>query len=164
MLVFCTTNIAIFRTAPDAAATVGAVFNAAIQLGSAIGIAVVSSIQSGVDSKIDQTLPGATHYEGRAAGFWFVFAVVVVEILAVLVFFKPQPTNADALPAATTNARSFLPSTGKKSTSSARSSREQTEKVGVVLDLTRARLESEKSEVDVEKGDQAKYNYRLENV
>ena len=51
MLTYTHTNIAIFRASPVAmAGTVGAIFNGALQLGSAIGISAVGSIESGVDA------------------------------------------------------------------------------------------------------------------
>lgn len=52
------------------AGTVGAIFNGALQLGSAVGLSVVTSIQTSVEKKHG----GPTSYSGRAAVFWFVLA------------------------------------------------------------------------------------------
>ena len=51
-LLFNNTNIAMFRHTPPAmAGTVGAVFNAALQVGSAVGIAAITSIQTNIDAQ-----------------------------------------------------------------------------------------------------------------
>ncbi|KAH7886565.1 MFS general substrate transporter, partial [Phlebopus sp. FC_14] len=91
-LVFATTNIAIFAvTPPEVAGTVGAVFNCALQLGTAVFSAATTSIQTTV-----QTSP--TAYNGRAAGFEFLVAYVAVQMLSVLIFFKNVPMATVALP------------------------------------------------------------------
>ena len=62
-----------------------------------MGLAAITSIQTSIDG--DQihaaSAPRPTTkaewtsaFRGRAAAFWFVFAVVVLETLAVLVFFR----------------------------------------------------------------------------
>ncbi|THH31696.1 hypothetical protein EUX98_g2500 [Antrodiella citrinella] len=85
MLTYTHANIAIFRTVPSSmAGTVGAIFNGALQLGSAVGLAAVSSIESSVE----KTHGGPTQYAGRAAAFWFVFGIVCVEIIAVAIFYR----------------------------------------------------------------------------
>ena len=66
------------------AGTVGAILNGAIQLGSAGGISLVSSIESSVEEKDG----GPAQYTGRAASFWFLLGVVVVELIAMLVFYR----------------------------------------------------------------------------
>ncbi|KIJ58604.1 hypothetical protein HYDPIDRAFT_34023 [Hydnomerulius pinastri MD-312] len=84
-LVFATTNIAIFAvTPPRVAGTVGAVFNCALQLGAAVFSAATTSIQTTVETS-------TTSYTGRAAGFEFLAAVVAVQMVSVLVFFKNLP-------------------------------------------------------------------------
>ncbi|KAI0073356.1 MFS general substrate transporter [Panus rudis PR-1116 ss-1] len=84
MLTFTHTNIAIFQTAPAAmAGTIGAIFNAALQLGSAVGISAVTSIQSTIESKRG----GSTSYSGRGAAFWFVVGIAGAEIIAMSIFF-----------------------------------------------------------------------------
>ena len=78
-------SIAIFRTSPASmAGTVGAILNGAIQLGSAVGISLVSSIESSIEDKDG----GPAQYTGRAASFWFLLGVVVVELIAMLVFYR----------------------------------------------------------------------------
>ena len=66
------------------AGTVGAIFNGALQLGSAIGISAIGSIQSGVA----QTHGDSDSYAGRAAAYWFLFAVVAAEFVAMAVFYR----------------------------------------------------------------------------
>lgn len=70
------------------AGTVGAIFNSALQLGSAVGIAIITSIQTSVQDK--DAPDGALKYKGRAAAFWFLLAVVCVELIALVVFYDPK--------------------------------------------------------------------------
>ncbi|EED82827.1 predicted protein [Postia placenta Mad-698-R] len=92
-------SIALFAvTPPEVAAMVGAMFSSALQLGSAAGTAIVTSIQS----TVTQSHGGERGWSGRAAGLWFLLAVAVAETLGVIVFMrrleppsaaKPQSTN-----------------------------------------------------------------------
>ncbi|KAG1897787.1 major facilitator superfamily domain-containing protein [Suillus fuscotomentosus] len=98
MLTYTHTNIAIFQAAPSSmAGTVGAIFNGALQSGSAIGLAGVSSIETSVEARHG----GSHEYSGRAAAFWFLFAIISIEIISVSIFYdrstdhKPQPTHGD---------------------------------------------------------------------
>ncbi|KAI0699504.1 MFS general substrate transporter [Cerioporus squamosus] len=85
MLTYTHTNIAIFRTSPSSmAGTVGAIFNGALQLGSAVGISAVGSIEASVEA----THGGPETYAGRAAAFWFLLALVVIEFFSMLVFYR----------------------------------------------------------------------------
>lgn len=85
MLIYTHAYIAIYRTTPSSmAGTVGAIFNGALQLGSAIGLAAISSIETSVEA----THGGPTLYTGRAMTYYFVLALVVVEAIALLVFYK----------------------------------------------------------------------------
>jgi len=86
------------------AGTVGAIFNSALQLGSAVGIAVITSIQTSIDddgshtasSRLPTTKAEWTFaHRGRTAAYWFVFAVVVLETLAVLGFFRSHAIPSD---------------------------------------------------------------------
>ena len=78
-------SIAIFRTSPSSmAGTVGAIFNGALQLGSAVGISAVGSIKSSVES----THGGPTSYAGCAAAYWFLLGLVGVEFVSMLVFYR----------------------------------------------------------------------------
>ncbi|KAG2342562.1 MFS general substrate transporter [Suillus weaverae] len=84
MLTNISANIAIFRaTPPSMAGTVGAIFNCGLQLGSAVGLAAVSSIQASVQNRNG----GPSNYEGQSAGFWFMLACISIAALAVLVFY-----------------------------------------------------------------------------
>ena len=66
------------------AGTIGAIFNGALQLGSALGISIVGSIEVSVEA----THGGPTSYAGRAAAFWFLLGVVGVELVSMLVFYR----------------------------------------------------------------------------
>ncbi|THH08639.1 hypothetical protein EW145_g2573 [Phellinidium pouzarii] len=88
-LTYTHANIAMFRSTPSRmAGTVGAIFNSALQLGSAVGSPAVTSISSSIENKEGPN--GATQYTGRATSFWFLLGVVVLEALLVLVFYKPR--------------------------------------------------------------------------
>ncbi|KAI6010694.1 major facilitator superfamily domain-containing protein [Pisolithus orientalis] len=77
MLTFIHTNLSIFQTAPvSMSGTVGAMFNGALQIGSAVGLSAVTSIESAIEARNG----GATGYHGRAAAFWFLLGVIVVEM------------------------------------------------------------------------------------
>lgn len=84
-MVFATTNIALFAiTPPEVAGIVGAIFTCALQLGSAAGAAIVTSIQTSVQ----ESHGGSNGFQGRSAGFWFLFAFTAVETLGVLFFMR----------------------------------------------------------------------------
>ncbi|QRV74162.1 major facilitator superfamily transporter [Ceratobasidium sp. AG-Ba] len=92
-VVFVLTSINIFRATPSHyAGVVGAVFNTALQLGSAIGTSATTSIQASVDARNPND---ETAFKGRAAALWCLVAVVGLEIIGVLVFFKPLVKNPD---------------------------------------------------------------------
>jgi hypothetical protein len=90
MLTYTHTNIAIFQAAPSSmAGTVGAIFNGALQFGSAIGLAGVSSIETSVEA-----IHGGSHeYYGRAATFWFLLALVSIEFISVSIFYDRSTDN-----------------------------------------------------------------------
>lgn len=78
-------NIALFRaTPPSMAGTVGAVFNGAMNLGAAIGLAAATSIEVSVEKK---SISGIQGHEVRAAAYWFPLGVVCIKALGVLVFY-----------------------------------------------------------------------------
>ena len=82
-------SVAMFRnTPPEIAGTIGAIFNSALQLGSAVGLSIITTIQVSVDNKAPK--PGHTKnpYAGRAAAFWFLLAVMAIEALAVLFLYR----------------------------------------------------------------------------
>ncbi|KIJ67200.1 hypothetical protein HYDPIDRAFT_127048 [Hydnomerulius pinastri MD-312] len=100
MLTYTHTNIAIFQAAPSSmAGTVGAIFNGALQFGSAIGLAAVGSIETSVEA----THGGSKEYSGRAAAFWFLVGIVCIEIISISCFYQrktdhqPQPKFNDPL-------------------------------------------------------------------
>lgn len=69
------------------AGTVGAIFNSALQLGSSVGSAAVTSITSTIDNRAGT--PNPHPYAGRSASFWFLLGVVVLEALSVMIFYRP---------------------------------------------------------------------------
>ncbi|OAX36154.1 hypothetical protein K503DRAFT_772775 [Rhizopogon vinicolor AM-OR11-026] len=75
--------------------TVGAIFNGALECGTAVGIAAVTSIETSVEA----THGGPQEYAGRAAAFWFLFGITTLEFISVSIFYdrstdhKPQPTH-----------------------------------------------------------------------
>jgi len=84
-ITFATTNIALFATTPpEVSGVVGAIFSCALQLGSAAGAAIVTSIQTSVQVNHG----GPLGFQGRSAGLWFLFAFAAAEFVAVLVFMK----------------------------------------------------------------------------
>lgn len=81
------------------AGTVGAIFNSALQFGSAIGLAGASSIETSVEA-----VNGGSHeYGGRGTTFWFLFAVVSIQFISVLIFYDhstdhiPQPKHINPI-------------------------------------------------------------------
>ena len=84
-MLFIVTNVGIFKyTPPSMAGTVGALLNSSFQLGSALGLAVVTTIETSVESHHG----GPSAFNGRAAAFWFVLGIVVVEFAAMIVFMR----------------------------------------------------------------------------
>jgi hypothetical protein len=75
------------------AGTVGAIFNSALQFGSAIGLAAMVSIETSVEA----THGGSHEYAGRASSFWFLFGFVALQFISISIFYdrstdhKPQP-------------------------------------------------------------------------
>jgi hypothetical protein len=87
-------SVAFFQNTPrDVAGTVGAVYNAALQLGSGLGLAALTSIQT----SIDQKSPTANHgYAGRAAAFWAVLGVIGVEAAAIAIFYRTDQRSTSS--------------------------------------------------------------------
>ncbi|KZV87198.1 MFS general substrate transporter [Exidia glandulosa HHB12029] len=104
---FVTCNIAVFScTPPEIAGMVGAMFNSSIQLGSAVILAIITTIQVSVDGNGGQvggtgsTSSGKNPYRGRAAAFWFLLGIMGMAALAVLVFYRdPRPADVENGPA-----------------------------------------------------------------
>ena len=63
---------------------VGAIFSCALQVGCAAGAAIITSIQTSVQ----ENHGGPNSFTGRAAGFWFLFAVVCTLTVGVFVFMR----------------------------------------------------------------------------
>ncbi|KAF8604038.1 MFS general substrate transporter [Ceratobasidium sp. AG-I] len=94
--VFVLTNITIFQTTPaEYAGTVGAVLNAALQLGAAIGTSATTSIQASVDQLKESQGLVKTGFEGRSAALWFLVAFVGLELIGFAVFYRPQRSLND---------------------------------------------------------------------
>ena len=75
------------------AGTVGAIFNAALQLGSALGVSIVTSIQTNVD----MTHPGSSpsdKYSGAGAAFEFFLAVLVLATICITIFYRDMPAKS----------------------------------------------------------------------
>jgi hypothetical protein len=83
------------------AGTVGAIFNGALQCGSAVGLSFITSIEASVEASHG----GPQEYTGRAAVFWFLLGIVALEFILVSYFYdrstdhEPQPTHSDVCPA-----------------------------------------------------------------
>ena len=104
MIIFFNSCIAIFSyTPPHVAGTVGAVFTSALQLGSAVGLAVVSSLIISIDAQTSFKLPltewnqhldqitssmWMEAYKGRSSAYWFVLGIFLLLAAVVIVFFK----------------------------------------------------------------------------
>ena len=76
------------------AGTVGAIFNAALNMGSAIGIAAVDSVETSVD-KQNPGATGALAYKGCTGGFYLLLGIVCLEILSVSVFYRNKREASD---------------------------------------------------------------------
>ncbi|KAG6864100.1 hypothetical protein C0991_012480 [Blastosporella zonata] len=95
-IAFTTMNIAIFAaTPPEKAGVVGSIFNCFLQLGCAAGTAIITSIQTSVD----KTHGGPTVWNGRAAGLWFLFALLAIQTLCIMAFMHNTvpPKKLDAM-------------------------------------------------------------------
>lgn len=83
-------SIAIFKATPPAVAgTIGAIFNGTLQLGSAIGLAACSSIETSVEAKHG----GFEKYYGRAAVFYFFIGVLSLQALCLLIFYRIESSD-----------------------------------------------------------------------
>ncbi|KAF8305923.1 MFS general substrate transporter [Clavulina sp. PMI_390] len=81
-------NVTILLNTPsEMAGVAGAIYNAALQLAVALGVAINSSIVQSID------MERASHghlvgYEGIAAGYWFNLGLFGIMLLGVVVFYK----------------------------------------------------------------------------
>jgi len=84
-LIYTTSNIALLRATPSTVSgIVSAVFMVSLQTGAATGVALVTSIQTSVQIEHG----GPNGFQGRAAGIWFLVAVIGTIALCAMVFIK----------------------------------------------------------------------------
>ncbi|KAH9947514.1 major facilitator superfamily domain-containing protein [Amylocystis lapponica] len=98
-LIYATTNVALLAiTPPEVSGIVSAVFNCFLQTGAAAGNAIITSIETSVQ----QQRGGPSGFAGRAAGLWFLVAVLGLVMLLFLVFMKDTvgPVGVSPPPAA----------------------------------------------------------------
>ncbi|KAF8323832.1 MFS general substrate transporter [Clavulina sp. PMI_390] len=94
MLVYTNASIALFASIPpEIAGVVGAVFNSVFQLGSALGIPIISTITQTINKqKIEKGEdPG---YQGLADGWWFMVALVALSFIGTVFFYKVEDRTA----------------------------------------------------------------------
>lgn len=101
-MTYTNANIAIFmNTPPEIAGIVGAIFNCALQMGIAIGLAVMASITTSINQQ--RAAKGETvDYEGLKDSFWFTVAFTAFMAFMVLIFYKikkPVVSDPEAAPA-----------------------------------------------------------------
>ncbi|KAH9888529.1 MFS general substrate transporter [Cubamyces lactineus] len=95
MVIYMHVSIAIFQTAPSSmAGVVGAMFNCAIQLGAALGLAIDTSIENSLELKDGPD--GFERFHGRRAVLWWLVAAVCAEMLAILVFYRSPKKSPEA--------------------------------------------------------------------
>lgn len=97
---------------------VGAVFNSAFQLGNALELAIVTSIQTSIAKKYSDP----EDYAPTAAGFWFLVALIAVMGISVAIFMKPikkndMSTDAESGDSSTTTSTGTTDDEGKRNTS-----------------------------------------------
>lgn len=73
------------------AGMVGAIFNGALQVGSAVGLAAFSSIQTSVEA----THASSEGHNGRTAAFWFLLGIVMIEVVCVAYFYQRETDQED---------------------------------------------------------------------
>jgi uncharacterized membrane protein len=76
-------SIAVFAvTPPEKAGVVGSIFNCFQQVGCAAGSAIITSIQTSVDSNHG----GSNVFTGRKAGLWFLFGLIAISTICLVIF------------------------------------------------------------------------------
>ncbi|KAJ7301419.1 major facilitator superfamily-domain-containing protein [Mycena albidolilacea] len=84
-IIYTTANVALLATTPkEVSGIVSAMYMCVLQMGGAIGSAILTSIQTSVQISHG----GPTSFSGRAAGFWFLFAFLILLGLLLLVLMK----------------------------------------------------------------------------
>ena len=76
------------------AGIIGAVFNSGIELGSAVGIAVDASVETGIEN--NNGPDGFDHWKGRQATFWWLLAATSAVALSVLIFYRTSSQLAQS--------------------------------------------------------------------
>ena len=76
------------------AGVVGAMFNGAIQLGAALGLAIDTSIENSLELKDGPD--GFERFRGRRAVLWWLVAAVCAEMVAILVFYRSPKRSPEA--------------------------------------------------------------------
>ncbi|KAI0653606.1 MFS general substrate transporter [Cubamyces menziesii] len=95
MIIYMHVSIAIFQTAPASmAGVVGAMFNCAIQLGAALGLAIDTSIENSLELKDGPE--GFERFRGRRAVLWWLVAAVCAEMVAILIFYRSSKRSPEA--------------------------------------------------------------------
>jgi hypothetical protein len=78
------------------AGIVGAIFNCALQLGAAVGISAVTSIEYSIERESEG---GYSGFDGRRAGYWYMFALAGALFIVIAVFYRekcPKAAEAEA--------------------------------------------------------------------
>jgi len=99
VLIYTILNIALLASTPkEAAGTVSAIYTCVLQMGGAIGSAILTSIQTSVQARPGGG--GPTSFTGRKAGLWFLFAFLAVMTGVLLVGMRDTvgPVRIGAVP------------------------------------------------------------------
>ncbi|KAF9043112.1 major facilitator superfamily domain-containing protein [Panaeolus papilionaceus] len=90
-MVYATANIGLLAsTPPEVSGIVSAMFMAMLQTGGAAGIAIISSIQTGVEANRG----GPTVFDGRAAGLWFLVCFSGLMMILSVIFMTGSKSTA----------------------------------------------------------------------
>ena len=102
MVTYTNANIAIFmNTPPEIAGIVGAIFNCALQMGIAVGLAVMASITTSINQDLERQ-GKVVDYQGLRDSFWFTVAFTAFMAVMVLIFYrikKSVVSDPEAAPA-----------------------------------------------------------------
>ena len=90
ILIYQHSSVTIFNwTPPSIAGTVGAILNSSLQLGSALGTTIVTTIEQEVEAK-QTRIDYHSKYAGCSAAFIFYAALLVFAAIMTAVFYKPK--------------------------------------------------------------------------
>ncbi|KAJ7853760.1 major facilitator superfamily domain-containing protein [Mycena leptocephala] len=91
-IIYTTANVALLaNTPPEVSGIVSAMFNCMLQMGGAVGAAILTSIQTSVQIHHG----GPTSFAGRAAGLWFLVAFLSAMTVLLLCFMKDTVGSVD---------------------------------------------------------------------